>query len=160
MKALVVYYSLEGNTRLMAETIAATLGADLLELKPIDDIKPGGFMKYVWGGRQVVKKKKPELTPLAKNPQDYDFIILGTPVWAWSFTPALRSFFDQVKLTGKKVALFCCHGGGKAKTLELMKAELAGNQVVAETDFLEPASQNKELNLAKAAEWAKLITSL
>lgn len=34
MKALVVYYSFEGNTRLIAHAIAEAVGADLLELKP------------------------------------------------------------------------------------------------------------------------------
>jgi len=38
MKTLVVYYSLEGNTKFIAETISKTVGADLLELKPIKDI--------------------------------------------------------------------------------------------------------------------------
>ena len=34
MKNLVVYYSLEGNTKLIAEFIAKEIGADIIELKP------------------------------------------------------------------------------------------------------------------------------
>ena len=34
MKNLVIFYSLEGNTRLMAETIAKEVNADILELIP------------------------------------------------------------------------------------------------------------------------------
>lgn len=34
MKAIVVYYSFEGNTKLIAQTIANTVDADIEELKP------------------------------------------------------------------------------------------------------------------------------
>jgi flavodoxin len=41
MASLVVYYSLEGSTRLIAENVADALGADILELKPVkEDINP------------------------------------------------------------------------------------------------------------------------
>lgn len=34
MKSLVVYYSFSGNTRLIAETVAVAINADIEELKP------------------------------------------------------------------------------------------------------------------------------
>ncbi|MBI6872212.1 flavodoxin family protein [Clostridium aciditolerans] len=34
MKKLVVFYSFEGNTRYIAQSIAKAINADLLELKP------------------------------------------------------------------------------------------------------------------------------
>lgn len=82
---IIIYYSLEGSTRLIAETIAQGLGADILELKPLKEINPKGFLKYFWGGQQVVFKEKPRLEFFSKNPLDYEIIIIGTPVWA--FTP-------------------------------------------------------------------------
>jgi len=35
IKTAVIYYSLTNNTRMIAETIADELGADLIEIKPI-----------------------------------------------------------------------------------------------------------------------------
>ena len=35
MKTIVVYYSLEGNTKLAAEAVAKELGADILPLIPV-----------------------------------------------------------------------------------------------------------------------------
>ena len=35
MKSLVVYYSYSGNTRLIAETVAHALDADIEELQPV-----------------------------------------------------------------------------------------------------------------------------
>jgi flavodoxin len=157
MKVLVVYYSFEGNTRFIAETIAHEIGAEFLVLKPKKEIQTHGFMKYFWGGKQATMKETPELLPLKKNPSDYDFIFIGTPVWAFTFAPPLRSFFSTQKLKGKKVALFCCHGGNMGKTLEQMKEQVMGNTVVGEIDFREPLKNDKEGAMRTAQQWATEI---
>ena len=46
MKSLVIFYSLEGNTKLIATTIATTINADILELKPNKKYHNSGFKKY------------------------------------------------------------------------------------------------------------------
>lgn len=157
LKKLVVYYSFEGNTRFIAESIAQETGADILELKPKKDLESKGFMKYVWGGRQVVLKEKPELIEFDKNPEDYDMIFIGTPVWAFTYTPALNTFFDMVKLNCKKIALFCCNAGGKGKTFTNMRLALKNNDIIGEIEFLEPLKKSKEESKKKAIEWAKKL---
>lgn len=157
MKTLVIYYSFEGNTRFIAETIANSINADILELKLKEEIKSKGFMKYIWGGRQVVRQKVPELILFDKKPEDYDLIFIGTPVWAWTFAPALRTFFTTVILQNKKISLFCCHGGQVGKTFDKMKVLLSGNTILGNTDFEEPLKNDKEFNSNRAREWAKVI---
>ena len=121
MKILIVYYSFEGSCKYVAEEISKNLNAEILELKPKTDVKTKGILKYVFGGKQAFSNEKPELLPLEKNINSYDFIFLGTPVWAWNYAPALKTFFSEHKIKEKKMALFCCSGGGKGKTLENMK---------------------------------------
>ncbi|MBI5874210.1 MAG: NAD(P)H-dependent oxidoreductase [Candidatus Omnitrophica bacterium] len=157
MKKLVVYYSLDGNTKFIAQAIAEAVGADILELKPKKEPNAKSPMKYLWGGRQVLMKEKPELKHFDTNPQDYDCLFIGTPVWAWTYAPALATFFTMGNLKGKKIALFCCSGGGKGKTLEKMKEQLSGNEFIGEMDFVEPLKQDKEQNAVLAAQWAKQI---
>jgi flavodoxin len=160
MKTLVVYYSLEGNTKLIAQKLAEAVGADMLELKPKKEtVKPHSLSKYFWGGKQVMMKEKPELLPFDHNPEEYDLLFIGTPVWAWNFTPPLSTFLSSVKLADKKIALFCSHGGAKNKTLENMEAELPGNKIVGKIDFKEPLKNNPEECAAKAKEWAIGIIS-
>lgn len=155
MKKLVVYYSLTGNTKFIAEAVAKAAGADILELKTEGElIKKESFMKYFWGGKKVMMEEKPALLPFDKNPTDYDLLFIGTPVWAWNFAPPLRSFFAQIKLTGKKIALFCANGGDMGKTFNEMKKELAGNEFVGEIEFLEPLKNNKEGCAEEAKQWA------
>ena len=159
MKILVIYYSFEGNTKLIAENIAREIDADILEIKPIDEIKTKGFMKFFWGGKQAVMNEKPELQPFDKNPNDYELIFIGTPVWAWGPAPPMKTFFDKYKFENKKIALFCCHGGGKAKTLDKMKDALGkNNEFIGQIDFVEPLKKNTQKNVDIAVNWAKKIS--
>ncbi len=66
-------------------------------------------MKYVRGGRQALMKSEPELEKLHKDPSNYDTIIIGTPVRAYTYAPAIRTFLKMIKLQDKKIALFCTH---------------------------------------------------
>lgn len=159
MRKLVVYYSLGGNTRFIAQNIAQATGADLLELKIAKETPPAGIKKYLWAVGQMRKKEKLELSAFDKQPDEYDVLFIGTPVWAFTYTPALARFFSTVKLQGKKVALFCSSGGGQGRTLENMKENLAGNEIIGQMGFIEPFRRNKERNAEKARAWAQNIVS-
>ncbi|MDR2796372.1 MAG: flavodoxin, partial [Spirochaetaceae bacterium] len=63
MKTAVIYYSYEGNCRLVAEQINAVVHGDTLELRLEDDKTRKGLSKYIWGGRQVVQNRRPALKP-------------------------------------------------------------------------------------------------
>jgi len=160
MKILVVFYSLDGNTRFIAENIAKVTGADLLELKPVKAISGKSFMKYFWGGRQVVLKQKPELLPLEKDPKDYDLLFIGSPVWAYTFTPPLRTFFSKYNIKEKKIALFCCHGGDPKNTLINMAEALTGNEIIGKIDFLEPLKHLTDNSAEKVKNWAKDLVKM
>jgi flavodoxin len=157
MKKAVIFYSFEGNTKLMAETIAAAIGADLLELRPKKEIRSKGFMRYVWGGRAALMKIMPELLPFDKDVQGYDLIFIGTPVWAFTYAPPLRSFFAVHPLKDKKIAFFCCHGGGKGNIFGKVKTALKNCHILGEIDFKEPLRTNTAAHIAKARTWASDI---
>ncbi len=80
--------------------IAETIGAEILELKVDREPPSKGFMKFFWGGRQVMTKEVPSLLPFSEHPEDYDILFIGTPVWAFSYTPALAAFFFPVPPQG------------------------------------------------------------
>ncbi|MFA6281523.1 MAG: flavodoxin [Candidatus Omnitrophota bacterium] len=155
-KILIVYYSLDGNTRFVAENIAKNINADLLELKPIKEGVPRNFAKYFWGGRQVYMKQKPLLCDFGLNPGNYEIIFIGTPVWAFNYTPVIASFFDKVKLEKKKIALFCCSGGVKGKTFEKMKEKLCNNEFIGEFHLFEPLF-NKKRSALKIKKWVEKL---
>jgi flavodoxin len=155
MKILVVYYSLEGNTHYLAEGIAECLDADLLRLMPVKDIK-NNKAKYFFGGRQASMRSKPKLESYTIIPEEYDLIIIGTPVWASTMTPAVRSFLSRSKFTGKKIGLFCCCRGNQGKAIMQMKELIEGNEILGTIDFREPIKDvlNKK---EKACKWAQSL---
>lgn len=156
MKILVIYYSLTGNAKLVAEIIAEKTGADLLGLKPEKELNSNSLLKHLWGGKQVITKEKPKLLPLAKNPKDYDLIFIGTPVWAFNFCPAVRSFLAENKITDKKIVIFCCHEGMMGKTFQNLKKELANNEIIGQLDLILPI-KNKDKAEQKIQDWLKTI---
>jgi flavodoxin len=158
MKTAVIFYSYEGNTALIAELIKTAINADVFEIKTMDSKKRSGFFKIAWGVSQVLFKKKPVLLPLSVNVNAYDLIILGTPVWASSPAPALVSFLDKTKINGKKIALYCCHGGGKGEIFSKLKALLPGNTFAGEIDFLNPAKNEDTVGIKqKIEQWLKTL---
>jgi len=154
MKTLVVYYSLTGNVEFIAKNIARIANADLLSLKTKEEVNPKGLMKIFQGGKQVLMKNEPELLPYDIDVNNYDLIMIGTPVWAWSFAPALRTFFKKTLIRNKKIILFCCHGGGKGKVFQKMKeAQREGNEYIGEIDFREPLKTSPEEAIRKLTAW-------
>lgn len=155
MKSIVIYYSFEGNTKLIANNITDILSSDLLRLQLAKELKTRSFVKYFWGGRQVMVKKQPELLPYHFNPDDYDLIFMGTPVWAWNYAPAWRTFLAENKIENQKIALFCCHGGGKGKIFSRWEDALSGNEIIGEIDFRDPLKVKTDASVKRIREWAR-----
>ena len=80
MKIAVVYYSLEGDTKFVAEKIAGRLNADLIELKCVKAYPTGKVSKFFLGGKSVTFGEKPALIPYNFNAEHYDVVIIGSPV--------------------------------------------------------------------------------
>jgi len=155
MKAAVVYYTLDGNSAIVAKEIKTQLNADLIRLQTKDEKKRGKIGKFFWGGGMVFLHKKPPLKPYTFDPSAYDLIIIGAPVWASSPAPPVQTFLSEAGITGKKIALFVCHAGGKGNALETFKTLLAGNDIVAETDFNTPYKCDSEELKQQIADWIK-----
>ncbi|WP_353894193.1 NAD(P)H-dependent oxidoreductase [Proteinivorax hydrogeniformans] len=158
-KTLILYYSLDGNCKFVADELANNLEGevDTLRIEPKKDITGGKFKRYFWGGAQVFMKKEPEIKPINLDLDDYANIIIGTPVWAWTFSPPIRSFLNLYPLTDKKIALYSCHGGQLGKTINDMRNYLQNNTIVSEMDFFEPATKDSEVNKKTIAKWAQKL---
>lgn len=160
MKAIVVYFSLEGNTRYAAEKIAEYLKADHLRLEPVKDYPHGNISKFFWGGKSVMFGEKPKLQAYDFSPGEYDVIILGTPIWAGSFTPPIKTFISENDLSKKKIAVYACHsGGGAAKCFDKLKKELPDSSVISTLELVEPGSRQKDESIQKIKEFCDSIAA-
>ncbi|MFX1317335.1 MAG: flavodoxin family protein [Promethearchaeota archaeon] len=157
LKILIVYYSLTGNTKFIAEAIKEAINADILELKPVKELNAIGRMKFFWGGYQAIMKKKPKLKGFYLDPLEYDLIFLGTPVWAWRYSPPIHSFLSKFDLKGKDVALWMCCGGNGETASVRFKDALKDANIVGNIWFKEPLLQEPKESKNKAIVWAQNI---
>lgn len=153
MKGIVIYYSLEGNTKMMASTISERMNFDILELIPKKNIPTKGFLKYLLGGKQVVRSEQPELMPFKKNFEQYDVIVFGSPVWASSYASPFNSFFSEVSIQNKNIALFCCYLGNEGKTFDNFKKQLEGNKIIGQIGFKNTLKTDRQKNIHDVEEW-------
>jgi flavodoxin len=156
MKTLVLYYSYEGTTATIAAAIAEHLGADQERLSVINEPKKNGFGKFVWGGSQVFMKRLPKIEPLKHDPSAYDLLILGTPVWAGNYAPAIRTLFHTFRFSGKKTAFFYTDLGGPGRVEENMEKELSKSTIVGRL-HLSRASRDIEKSIAAAKSWSNTL---
>jgi flavodoxin len=153
MKTLVIYYTRTGNTKFIAETIAAELGADIEEV--VDLKNRQGKLAFLPAGRDAMRGKETEIDQTKRTPADYDLIIIGQPVWAGSPTPAIRTYLNKNDLSGKKVALlFSDINLGQA--VEKTKALMPNSTFVSELALSKPL-ENKEEKKKKIADWCNTL---
>ncbi len=120
MKTLVVYYSRTGTTKKVAEHIAKTLGAESVGVTDKKDRM--GVKNYLIAGRDAIAGNLTEISGIEKDLLSYDVVVVGTPVWAFTMAPAIRTFLVRNKGFIKDVAFFCTEGGsGDKKTFRDME---------------------------------------
>lgn len=129
MKTLIIYYSYGGNTRRIAELIQKSIGGDLAELRTV---KPytGSYMEVVDQGQEEVNKGfMPEIEPLPVDLAEYDRIVLGSPVWWYTFAPAVKTFLHEYDLSGKILCPFSTNGGWPGHLLKDVEKACKGADV-------------------------------
>lgn len=108
MKILTVFYSRTGTTKKVAEELSKRLKSDTEEI--IDLTDRSGIKGWLIGGRDAKKEKLTKIKPTKNDPSKYDLVVIGTPIWAWTVTPAVRTYLANNKSKIKKVAFFCTEG--------------------------------------------------
>lgn len=111
MKTLVAYYSYSGNTEKVAKKIASTLNADTLKIETVNAY-PDDYDEVVKHGEDEVNAGfRPEIKPTGVNLADYDVVVLGSPVWWYTYAPAMNTFISECDFRGKRVYPFATNGG-------------------------------------------------
>ena len=156
MKTAIVYYSMGGNCALIAEKVAAAIGADAIRIEPKEAYPDRGAAKFLRGGSSALKKDEPELKAYEFDASAYDRVIFGMPVWAGRVTPPLRTFIAQnaEALRGKRLAAFACSSSGSAEKPLRRLAEVLGiERFEAEASFIDPKSRPSEENDRRLARF-------
>ena len=157
-KKLMVYYSFEGNMDWAAKTLQSYDPEIVLErLVPEKEPPKKGLAKFFHGGKSALTGELPPLDPMRNVPADFDTLIIGFPVWAGTFPPAVGSFLKQYQFSGKNVYLIgSSAGGGAAKAFKNLESKLTGNHVQDTLSLVNPLN-NKESAAEKLKEFSRKL---
>lgn len=150
---LVVYFSAQGHTENVAQTIATTLGADTFEIVPVDEYTSDD-LDYTDQDSRVYQEyndeslRNVELTSTSvENWDEYDVVFIGYPIWWGNVSWPVTSFVSANDFTGKTVIPFCTSASSGIGSSDENLAETAGNgnwldgqrfsSNVSETDVIE-----------------------
>ena len=119
MKGIVIYYSYHNNTRNIAKKIAKAKNYDLLELSPVIPFTTD-YQKLVSDEeRKMDLRETVQINPIEIDFNQYDAIVLGTPVWWYTLTSPMRTFLRSYDLSSiKKIDAFATNGGWVGHTKE------------------------------------------
>lgn len=147
MRTAVVFYSLGGNTGYAAAKTAQEIGADCIPLVPVKAYPDKGFRKFLWGGKSATMKETPDLQPYGFHAEDYERVVLCSPVWAGTFAPPLRTFLKENDLRGRQIAVIACSSGGNAaKCIDGLRKEAKADALCASVSLVDPKSRPSEEN--------------
>ena len=130
---LVVYFSLGGHTRRVAQHIAQLADADC---EPIHELRPRrGWLGYLRAAYEAMWSKAAEIEAASLQPRHYELVVIGAPVWAQSVCSPARTYLTRHRGDFAQVALFCTHGGPTGTRVLDEMAKLCGRKPVAMASF-------------------------
>lgn len=135
MSALVIYYSYSGNTAARRKRERKGDGAIWRRSRPSGPTPAAMTTWWIRDSGRWTAAFSRELRPLGADLSRYDTIILGTPVWWYTFAPAMNSFLHSADLSGKTVYPFATNGGWLGHTFRDFEKACRGAQVKAGLDI-------------------------
>lgn len=151
-KKLVAYFSPTGTTKVLAQTLAEAIGADLFEIVPEVPYKRGDLNWMDKQARSTVEMNDPAARPAIASLPDacgYDTIYVGFPIWWYVAPRIINTFLEGLELSGKTVVPFATSGGsGMGKTNSVLRPSCGGAKLLEGRVF------KKNTSKADLAAWA------
>ena len=151
-KVLVVYYSLTGHTKDIAEQIAAKTDADVFEIKTLETYSSPSV--YVKSKKELTGKNYPKIqTENLPDVTDYDTIFIGGPVWWYTMAPALYSYLQKTDFGGARVVPFSTQGSNFGSFFTDFATQIQNAELLNGADFNNVDEKYKEQVSNKINTW-------
>jgi flavodoxin len=128
-KPLIVYYTLTGKNKIIAEELQKQLNAPVAELKLVSE--RSGIWGFIVSGYENFFDKDAELQPFTTDLAPHNPIIICSPVWMGKLSSPARTFLKNPALKGKDVYIFASFNGHWAEEKEAEQVKnLTGSGIV------------------------------
>ena len=122
-------YIEKGNTQIVAETIAELTGGDLYQITTVEPYPDDYASMLIRAQEELDNNARPELAGEPLNPDDYDIIMIGYPIWHAATPRPVLTFLESCDLSGKKLIPFNTHeGSGQSGTVSEIAASAPGEE--------------------------------
>lgn len=118
MKKIVVYYSYTGNTKKIANIIKEKLNCDILELTPKIPFSSNYQEVVDEYQNNSIENKNVKINDIEINLEEYDEVIIGTPVWWYTVSPVVVTFLKKYNFDNKIIIPFATNAGWLGKTFK------------------------------------------
>ena len=119
-RKLICYFSCSGNTKKVAENIKETVDGDLFEIEPVDLYTEDDLDWTNDNSRSSLEMKDKNCRPKIKNKLEnleyYDTIILGFPIWWYTYPSIISTFLEENDLSGKEIYVYATSGSSTIDT--------------------------------------------
>ena len=156
MKILIMYYSYSGNTRAVAAMLQEKLNCDVTEIEMVVPYTGDHDAVAAQGKEEVTNGFRPRIKPLEIAFSEYDTVLLGTPVWWYTFAPAMRTAVTSFNWVGKTVYPFITDGGWAGSTMRDIKQHCRRADIRPGLDIRFDESQMKT-PAEEISQWAEAI---
>ncbi|MFA6801319.1 MAG: hypothetical protein WCR19_04360 [Acholeplasmataceae bacterium] len=132
MKAI-IYYSLSGHTD---QKVHELFEGEFFRLKGKIKIPKKYWLQIMYLGMFSTFDAKLKYEHIDIDFDQYDEIVLASPVWAFTIVPFMKKFLRDHKFKNKNVTLLITHQGGPKKALEHFKRYLdSSNKIIDSLEF-------------------------
>lgn len=132
-KVLVVMYSYTGTSRQLAQLLCSQQKWPLGE---IQEMTPRGGMRGIW--RCLMdswRRRRPQIRYTGPAPNDFDAVVLVSPIWAYRLASPMRSFVASRLGQFRDVAVISVMGGRGASSAVEEVSRLLGRAPILTTAF-------------------------
>lgn len=163
-KTLMVYYSFTGSVDKAAQAVKDQTGADLIKIEPAQKGLDYSANNYSLGSDLVDQirskpndaKSYPAIDPVKADLSQYDFIIIGTPLWWSNMAAPMQTFlFEKGRaFDGKKVGLIV-----SSASSGISGVERDAKRLLPKADFVSPSLWIRSSQVSSApkmvGDWLK-----
>lgn len=115
-----------GNLEYMADVIQQTIGGDLFRIETVEEYPLDHEPLVDQAAEEQDEEARPELSTQIENPDQYDTILLGYPIWWGIAAWPVDSFVENNDFTGKTVIPFATSASSGLGESGQLLADLAG----------------------------------
>lgn len=156
-KTLIVYYSSTGNTYMIAKYLHDRQDWEMVAVNLKKPLRPKGFFKYFYGGFMAIFGRLPKLDNIEVAWDEFDRIIIASPIWAGRMAPAIRSLFESKVFSNKDIYFLYTFEGGAKNIAQSARKIISANNRLRGTFSCRDVAKNYELVKKEALDWAESL---